>query len=467
MKMKILALFMALSVAAFGQSSTLTINTTTGLVNIPGGSATPNFAALKVGSVTITPVTYGTGVATFLAAPTSANLAAALTNETGTGAAVFATSPTLVTPILGTPASGTLTNCTLPIGAVTGLGTGVATALAVNTGSAGAPVLFNGALGTPSSGTLTNATGLPIGTGVSGLGSGFATFAATPSSANLAAALTDETGTGAAVFAESPTLTGTLTVPTTTLTAAVAPTAAVADTTALSERVFRQSWSQGRYISIIPSGVSFTANPNGTGASALLNFGKCRLISGTDAAGYGAMFSLDQVAAYLNTIGGVFDSIDFGKPFWVDILFGAGANAIDGTNVTSLNATAFGQWTIGKTNGNGALAQAGFGFQIVNATNTTAGIKILSYDSALHTSATIATVDFVAANKIIHSVSFYNDGTGNLIVYVDGIYTTTIATGPTGIALNRYMVAECNNNGTASASSEVTFLEFRIGLKKN
>lgn len=41
-------------------------------------------------------------------------------------------------------------------------GTGVATALAVNVGSAGAFVTFNGALGTPSSGTLTNATGLPI-----------------------------------------------------------------------------------------------------------------------------------------------------------------------------------------------------------------------------------------------------------------------------------------------------------------
>ena len=61
-------------------------------------------------------------------------------------------------------------------------------------------------LGTPASGTLTNCTGLPIATGVSGLGSNVATFLATPSSANLRTALTDETGTGSAVFATTPTL---------------------------------------------------------------------------------------------------------------------------------------------------------------------------------------------------------------------------------------------------------------------
>jgi hypothetical protein len=86
-------------------------------------------------------------------------------------------SPTFTTPALGTPASGTLTSCTgLPVATgISGLGTGVATALAVNVGSAGAFVAFNGALGTPSSGTLTNATGLPVASGISGLGTGVAT----------------------------------------------------------------------------------------------------------------------------------------------------------------------------------------------------------------------------------------------------------------------------------------------------
>jgi len=70
-------------------------------------------------------------------------------------------------------------------------------ALAINVGSAGGIVTNGGALGTPSSGALTNATGLPISTGVSGLGTGVATFLATPSSANLAAAVTDEISGGA------------------------------------------------------------------------------------------------------------------------------------------------------------------------------------------------------------------------------------------------------------------------------
>lgn len=97
------------------------------------------------------------GVATWLAAPSSANLLSAMTTKTGTGNLVFATSPALTTPDLGTPSAG----------------------------------------------NLTNTTGFPA-SGLAGLGSGIPTWLATPTSANLAAAMTDETGTGALVFGTSP-----------------------------------------------------------------------------------------------------------------------------------------------------------------------------------------------------------------------------------------------------------------------
>jgi hypothetical protein len=157
---------------------------------------------------------FAANVQAFLNTPSSANLRAAMTDETGTGLLVFNTSPTLVTPLLGTPTSGVMTNVTgLPLTTgVTGTlpvlngGTGVTT----STGSGNnvlstSPTLVTPLLGTPTSGTLTSCTGLPIATGVSGLAANVATFLATPSSANLAAALTDETGTGSAVFATGPT----------------------------------------------------------------------------------------------------------------------------------------------------------------------------------------------------------------------------------------------------------------------
>ena len=133
-----------------------------GVTSLAAGTATairfyqPTNSWYQINAETV----YAAGVQNWLANPTSANLRAAVTDETGTGSLVFATSPTLVTPILGTPTSGTLTNC----------------------------------------------TGLPIATGVSGLGSGIATFLATPTSANLNAAVTDDTGTGTLVFSNSPTL---------------------------------------------------------------------------------------------------------------------------------------------------------------------------------------------------------------------------------------------------------------------
>jgi hypothetical protein len=140
----------------------------------------------------------GTGVATFLGTPSSANLASAVTDETGSGALVFANSPTLVTPALGTPsalvgtnitgtASGltagsvttnaNLTGAVTSVGNATSLGSfsssDLASALTDETGSganvfATSPTLVTPILGTPTSATLTNATGLPLTTGVTG-----------------------------------------------------------------------------------------------------------------------------------------------------------------------------------------------------------------------------------------------------------------------------------------------------------
>jgi hypothetical protein len=87
------------------------LTTSGGPVSTSGTITLAGTLAVANGGTGITSL--GAGVATFLGTPSSANLASAVTDETGTGALVFATSPTLTTPLLGTPTSGVLSNCTV------------------------------------------------------------------------------------------------------------------------------------------------------------------------------------------------------------------------------------------------------------------------------------------------------------------------------------------------------------------
>ena len=186
------------------------------------------------------------------AATTSAELAGVISDETGSGALVFATSPTLVTPNLGTPTSLTLTNATgLPVSGITastttalGVGSielGHATDTTIARSSAGV-VTIEGVTISTESNTLTftnkslsdsttyfidetdatkkfqfQASGIttattrtltiPDASGTIALTSNkLSTFAAT-TSAELADVISDETGSGALVFGTSPSLT--------------------------------------------------------------------------------------------------------------------------------------------------------------------------------------------------------------------------------------------------------------------
>ena len=130
------------TVASGGVVTLATVNSNVG--SFGSATAAPSFTVNAKGlitaasSVTITPAIgsvtgLGTGCATWLGTPSSANLRGCITDETGTGLAYFQGGA------LGTPSSGTLTNATgLPIAGLTGLGTGVAAALAAAvTGSGG------------------------------------------------------------------------------------------------------------------------------------------------------------------------------------------------------------------------------------------------------------------------------------------------------------------------------------------
>ena len=117
-------------------------------------------------------ITRAAGFDTFATTPSSANLAALVTSETGTGALVFATSPVLTTPNIGTPSAGVLTSCTgLPTMLHANEATDTTCFVTFTTDATGelgpktnANLTFNSSAGTlavAGSAVLTAATGVP------------------------------------------------------------------------------------------------------------------------------------------------------------------------------------------------------------------------------------------------------------------------------------------------------------------
>lgn len=274
-------------------------------------------------------------------------------------------------------------------------------------------------LGTPSSGTLTNCTGLPISTGVAGLGANVATFLATPSSANLASALTDETGSGAAVFANTPTLV------TPVLGAATATSITLANTTFASQVGILYKGAS-RFVHDFNYGNNGTVTTNGN--NTFVGVGAGNFTMGSTA-----------VASYQasgNT--------------------GVGINTLS-ANTTGYNNTALGTGTLpGNTTGHSNTA---FGTNVLSA--NTSGYQ----NNAIGTGALYSnTTGYINNAMGMDALTANTQGYGNSAVGTSALAGTTLGYYNTaiGYAAGRY-IADGSTHNTSGTNSIFIGTETKAG----